>query len=83
MAEPSIERFELRLRMDATISIHDSTGNVEQWIKPGSEAAVTWNGMPTAPEIELSYEALSKVAAATLKAVIVQSTEELRKKGLH
>lgn len=81
--EPTLERFELRLRMDATVSIHDSTGRVEHWVKPGSEAAATWNGMPSEPEIVLRYEALSRVAAATLEAVIVQATEELRKKGLH
>jgi hypothetical protein len=80
--EPPIERFELRLRLDATVSIHDATGKVEHWVKPGSETAAIWSGMPSQTEIVLRYEALSKVAAATLEAVIVQTTEELRKNGL-
>lgn len=81
--EPQVERFELRLRMDATLTIRDQTGKEQHWVKPGSEAAAFWNGMPSEPELVLRYEALSKVVASTLEAVIVQSTEELRKNGLH
>lgn len=81
--EPPIERFELRLRMNATVAITDATGETKHWVKPGSEAAATWAGMPSQEEIVRRYEALSDVASATLKAVIVQSEEELRKRGLH
>jgi hypothetical protein len=81
--EPIVERFELRLRMDATLTIRDNTGKESHWVKPGSEAAVFWNGIPGEAELALRYEALSQVAAATLEAVIVQSAEELRKHGLH
>lgn len=81
--EPQVERFELRLRMDATLTIRDQTGKEQHWVKPGSEAAAFWNGMPGEEELALRYEALSRIASATLEAVIVQSTEELRKHGLH
>lgn len=81
--EPPIERFELRLCLDATVAITDATGETKHWVKPGSEAATTWAGMPSQEEVVRRYDELSTVVAATLKAVIVQTEEELRKRGLH
>jgi hypothetical protein len=54
-----IERVELRLRLDATITMFDDRGDPINWFKPGSEAAVTWRGgIPTDKEIALAYKYL-------------------------
>lgn len=74
-----VVKFELKLKMDATVTIHDATGQATDWIKPGSEVGCTWNGVPTTEEITLRYESLSQVASATLEAVLVQTHNQLRK----
>jgi hypothetical protein len=72
-----VERMELRLRMDATISVTDDTGHVLDWLKPGSEAAVWWNGVPPEPELVARYQDLSTVASMTLEQVIVEVRKRL------
>jgi hypothetical protein len=79
VSEPPIARFELRLKTDATISIHDTTGEVKHWIKPGSEVATTWAGWPSEAEIVERYRGLQQVMAATLEAQIALTNEELTK----
>lgn len=75
MAE--VEKFTLRLKMEATITVNDATGEARDWIKPGTEVGCTWNGEPTEAQIMEQYESLSNVAAATLGAVIVQSQNQI------
>lgn len=74
-----IEKFELRLRMDATITVYDGTGQATDWLKPGSEAGMTWKGMPTQEEVALRYEDLAAVASATLESVIISARARLDK----
>jgi hypothetical protein len=74
-----IEKFTLKLKMDATVTIHDATGQATDWIKPGSEVSCTWRGVPTEAELLLQYEALAKVASATLEAVLVSAKVEIDK----
>lgn len=66
-----IEKFELRLRMDATVSVYDSMGNATDWLKPGSETATTWKGMPVNEEIILRFRAMSDITSGTLEDVIL------------
>lgn len=77
MAELKIEKFKLTIRMDATITVYDGAGTPSDWLKPGSEASVTWNGVPTEEELSLRYRDLSKVATATLEDVLVSSRKRL------
>lgn len=79
MSDLSVDRVEMRLRTDATVTIHDATGQAVHWIKPGAEMACQWPGMPTEVEMVLQYEALQKMVAATLEAQIVLTSEQLRK----
>jgi hypothetical protein len=72
-----VERMELRLRMDATVTVYDATGTPTDWLKPGSEAAVWWNGVPPEPELVARYQDLSTVASMTLEQVIVEVRKRL------
>jgi predicted nucleic acid-binding OB-fold protein len=72
-----VERMELRLRMDATVTVYDAAGQATDWLKPGSEAAVWWNGVPDQKELILRYNDLAEVAKATLQDVIVQVRKRL------
>jgi hypothetical protein len=72
-----VERMELRLRMDATVTVYDATGTPTDWLKPGSEVAVWWNGVPPEPELVARYQDLSTVASMTLEQVIVEVRKRL------
>jgi len=72
-----VERMELRLRMDATITIHDDLGRATDWLKPGTEAAVFWNGVPTQEELILRYNDLTEVTKALLQDVIESARKRL------
>jgi hypothetical protein len=64
------ERFKLTLRMDATVTIYDATGQATDWLKPGSEVSHTWKGMPTQEEVALRYNDMKEVCSATLEDVL-------------
>lgn len=66
----AVERMELRLRMDATVTVYDDAGQATDWLKPGSEVAVTWRGVPTQEELMLRYNDLTTINQATLADVI-------------
>jgi hypothetical protein len=73
-----IQRVRLALRLDATITVYDDTGAPSDWLKPGSEASVTWNGIPSEPEVKLAYQYLEKRNADALERVIAQTQTRLR-----
>lgn len=65
-----VEKFELRVRMDATVTIFDALGQATDWVKPGSEVATTWRGVPTEEELALRFRAMTNVTQATLEDVL-------------
>ena len=71
MAVPEIERFELRLRMDATVSVTGPTGEVQNWLKPGTEVAATWRGFPSDAEVVLRYNSLKERCTDLLEEIVV------------
>ena len=78
MTETPIERVQLTLRLDATITIYDQSGNPTNWLKPGSEAAVSWKGLPSDQEVSLAYQYLNARNHDALKAVIEETNRQLR-----
>jgi hypothetical protein len=74
MGEPEVERFELRLRLDATITVYDGAGQPSDWLKPGAEAAVSWRGgIPSQEEIHLGYQHMQHtVLAPMVEEIVVQ-----------
>lgn len=75
MAE--IERTELTLRMDATVTVYDATGQATNWLKPGSEMTTTWKGDPTDAEVALRYNSMKDKVAVTLEDVLVATRARL------
>lgn len=72
-----VEKFKLTVKMEATITVFNAMGEPENWLKPGSEASMTWRGVPTQDELVLGYDNLSTVAKATLEDVVVSSRKRL------
>ena len=72
--EVTVEKFELRLRLDATVTVFDGAGQATDWLKPGAETAVTWRGgIPSQVEIQLGFKHMQHtVLAPVLEEVIVQ-----------
>lgn len=71
------EKFSLEVRMDATITIYDATGQATDWLKPGTTVNHTWKGMPTEQEIVTKYNAMKEVASVTLEDVLVNSRKRV------
>jgi hypothetical protein len=73
-----VDKVRLTLRMDATITIYDAAGQATDWIKPGSEASVTWrNGIPSEAEVRLGYEYLNARNSQALEENIVAIRKRL------
>lgn len=73
-----VDRVELRLKMDATITVFDNAGQAVDWLKPGSEASVSWRGgIPSEEEVKLGYHYLHQRNAQALEEVIVQVRKRL------
>ena len=86
MPEPEVERFELRLRLDATITVYDGAGQATDWLKPGAEAAVHWRGgIPSEAEVQLGYQHLQHtVLGPVLEEMVVllrRRIDEVRRGG--
>lgn len=73
----TVQAMELRLRMDATVTVYDAAGQPTDWLKPGSETAVWWNGIPSEQELVLRWQALTNANEATLSEVIKQIRQRL------
>lgn len=79
-----IEKFELKISMSATVTVFDPAGQPSDWLKPASEAAYTWRGVPSQEEIVLRYRDLSDVTSITLEDVLVtvrKRLDEVRRNG--
>ncbi len=80
MREPAVaevEKFKLTISMHATITVFDAAGQPTDWLRPGSEAAMTWNGVPTETELALRYKDLTTITSATLEDVLTSARKRL------
>lgn len=78
LPQVEIDKVGLKLKMDATVTVYDSAGNPTDWLKPGSEAEVTWRGgIPAEAEIKLAYEYLHARNAQALEEVLVAIRKRL------
>lgn len=50
-----IESVELKLRMDATLTVTGVGGQPSEWLKPGAEASIRWKGQPNREELVTAY----------------------------
>jgi hypothetical protein len=77
MAEPAIEKFELQVSMDATITVFDGAGNPTDWLKPGAQAKTTWQGVPSETELALRYRDMQQAIAVVLGDVVENTRKRL------
>lgn len=77
MAEPPIEKFELQVSMDATITVFDGAGNPTDWLKPGTKVKTTWGGVPSEVELALRYGDMQTALALILGDVVESSRKRL------
>lgn len=81
-----IDTFELRIRLDATLTV-----NGDQWIKPGTEGAITWRGqewngqwidpLPSEDELIAAYKRIEAgMVAPILEEIIALSQRRLTEK---
>lgn len=69
---PDVESVELRLRLDATLTVNKGTSTATEWLKPGVEGSMRWNGIPTQEQIQMGYQFINQgMLAPTLEDVIV------------
>lgn len=67
----------LTLRLDATITVYDSTGQATDWLKPGTEAKATWSGVPSEQEVVLRYRDLNQMISVTLEDIIATARKRI------
>lgn len=63
----SVERFEIRVRLDASVIV-----NGQDWLKPGVETAVRWGYIPSPQE---QADAVAFMQAEVVAPVIAQVME--------
>jgi len=73
-----IDRFTLTMRLDASLSI-TTGGQLQNWIKPGAEASISWQGIPDEKQVEDATEFLNnQIIEPIVASVIAESQERLR-----
>lgn len=53
IGDGQIEFVELRIKMDATLTVQTASAQPTEWIKPGVEAAIRWRGPEAPAEMQL------------------------------
>lgn len=80
-----IESVELKLRMDATLTVNGVGSQPTEWLKPGAEASIRWRGQPNQQELVAGYLYLhTQALAPMLEDVITELRDRMvqaRKNG--
>lgn len=67
----SIEKFEIRVRLDASVIV-----NGQDWLKPGVETAVRWGSIPSAQEQADAVAFMQKEVLAPVIAQVLELVDE-------
>ena len=79
-----IEWVELKLRLDATITVGGVGGSPTEWMKPGAEGAIRWRGQPGEEELVRGYLYIQeKMLKPMLEDVIVELRKRLQEARRH
>lgn len=70
-----VDRFTLTMKLDASLSI-SSGGQLQNWIKPGVEAAVSWQGIPTEEQVASATDFLNKEIVEPIVAHVIKESQE-------
>lgn len=73
-----IESVELKLRMDATLTVTGVGAQPTEWLKPGAEASIRWRGQPNQQELVQAYLYMhTQMLAPMLEDVIKELRERM------
>lgn len=74
MSEP-VKRFTLTVRLDASLAIDGGRGAaLQNWVKPGVEAAISWGSIPSEDDLKAATQFLSdQVTEPILTSVVGQA----------
>lgn len=73
-----IESVELKLRMDATLTVTGVGSQPTEWLKPGAEASVRWRGQPSQEELVQAYLYMhTQMLAPMLEDVITELRQRM------
>jgi hypothetical protein len=73
-----IESVELKLRMDATLTVTGAGSQPTEWLKPGAEASVRWRGQPNQEELVAAYLYMhNQMLAPMLEDVITELRQRM------
>lgn len=76
MAE--ITTFKIEHRLDTTVTINGDT-----WVKPGVNAGMTFNGLPTSEQIKMASEYMTQEILDPLATELVENVaQKLREAGV-
>jgi hypothetical protein len=71
-----IESVELKLKMDATITVNGVGAQPTEWLKPGAEASIRWRGQPNQEELVAGYLYLHTQALAPMLEDVIKELRE-------
>lgn len=71
VSDGGIERFEIRVRMDASVMV-----NGQDWLKPGVESAVRWGYLPSAKEQADAVEFMQAEVLAPVLSQVMELVDE-------
>jgi hypothetical protein len=70
-----VDRFTLTMKLDASLSI-SSGGQLQNWIKPGVEASVSWQGIPTEEQVAGATEFLNREIVEPIVAHVIKESQD-------
>ena len=70
-----LTQFRLSLKLDATLAVNGGNG-FQNWIKPGVEASVTWDGLPSDDQIAAATTYLQQQIVEPIVAQVVETAAE-------
>lgn len=73
-----IESVELKLKMDATLTVTGVGSQPSEWLKPGAEASIRWRGQPSREELVTAYLYMhNQMLAPMLEDVITELRQRM------
>jgi hypothetical protein len=73
-----IESVELKLKMDATLTVAGVGSQPTEWLKPGAEASIRWRGQPSQEELVTAYLYMhNQMLAPMLEDVITELRQRM------
>lgn len=73
---PDVTGMKVTVKVDATVTLYDSVGNATDWLKPGVESSMKWNGVPDESQIRSAVTFMrDHVLNPTIDDVLTSVTE--------